>query len=84
VSTHSEPGERSQHRRERNRDYTRSYRKRIARGIHRRTISVEGPWLDALEGKGYLDPALRGAVDEAAAIEAFLSDHLGGPWRRVP
>lgn len=66
------------------RDRVRAHRKRLARRLHRRTLTIEDPWLDALEGKGYLDPALRGAVDEAAAIEAFLSDHLGGPWRRVP
>ena len=46
-------------------------------GLFWRPILVTKAQLDQLEVRGYLDPDLRGnAVDEADAVEVFLTDTL--------
>ena len=54
-----------------------AHRKRIKRGMHRRSITLTDVQLDALEVRGYLDPDRRGdRADECDAIEMFLGDSL--------
>jgi hypothetical protein len=67
----------SDHRREQVREATQRYRKRLKRGMHRRSITLTDVQLDALEVRGYLDPDRRGDhADECDAIEMFLGDSL--------
>jgi len=55
----------------------KAFRRRKSWGIHRRSIDVTDPQLDALEVRGYLDPDRRGdRLDERDAIEAFLAHSL--------
>jgi len=55
----------------------KAFRRRKSWGIHRRSIDVTDPQLDALEVRGYLNPDRRGdRADECDAIEMFLTDSL--------
>jgi hypothetical protein len=59
------------------RDRVRAHRRRRRLGILRRTISVKDDKLDRLAVRGFLDPAKRDdPVEQTAALEAFVDDHL--------
>ncbi len=71
-------------RREQLREATARHRKRAKRGMFWRPILVTEHQLDELEVRRYLDPNRRGErLDEAEAIEAFLTDALART-RRPP